>query len=362
MKFLNKYKNELQYLDSIRGLPIAIYGAGRTAIPIYEYLKKDGHNVICFIDGDKSKHGQKLLNIPIVSKSNVINEIKYIITAPRGIGIKALGLNNIVDIPIMTFDKYYLIRNLKNLKEIYIHEMKDKASKKTLKNIILAILKTNDKYYAKINVPEQYFCVKNFMQFENEYLVDVGAFTGDSIERFIWLNPNFKKIVAFEPSESNLKALKIRKKRLNKEWALKKDQIEICSSAVGEKTGKINIDSLNTRANFYVNNFGEGEKEKVLQIESIDDYFSSNDNVGFIKADIEGHEISMLNGAQKIIKKQLPKLAICTYHNISDLCDIINLLNNITKNRYSYALRHHSNSFSETVLYCWAKLKNKGNE
>lgn len=36
--------------------------------------------------------------------------------------------------------------------------------------------------------------------------------------------------------------------------------------------------------------------------------------VDFIKADIEGAERYMLEGAQRILKEYAPRLAICTYH------------------------------------------------
>ena len=36
--------------------------------------------------------------------------------------------------------------------------------------------------------------------------------------------------------------------------------------------------------------------------------------VDFIKADIEGYERHMLEGAKETLKKFAPKLAICTYH------------------------------------------------
>lgn len=44
--------------------------------------------------------------------------------------------------------------------------------------------------------------------------------------------------------------------------------------------------------------------------------------VDFIKMDIEGGEKKALLGAQNLIKKYMPKLAVCTYHHRSDYQDI----------------------------------------
>ena len=53
-----------------------------------------------------------------------------------------------------------------------------------------------------------------------------------------------------------------------------------------------------------------------IECTTLDDWVSENDiqHIDFIKADIEGAERDMLNGARKTIKRDHPRLAICTYH------------------------------------------------
>jgi hypothetical protein len=50
---------------------------------------------------------------------------------------------------------------------------------------------------------------------------------------------------------------------------------------------------------------------------SLDDYFG-NARIDFIKADIEGAEIQLIEGAKEILARENPKLALCTYHNKDD--------------------------------------------
>jgi len=76
------------------------------------------------------------------------------------------------------------------------------------------------------------------------------------------------------------------------------------------------------------------KKEKAERIEKIkqttlDDFVRENHikRIDFIKADIEGAERFMLLGAEKVIKKFKPKIAICTYH----LPDDPEILENILK-------------------------------
>lgn len=59
----------------------------------------------------------------------------------------------------------------------------------------------------------------------------------------------------------------------------------------------------------------EWEKQSIL-CTSLDDFVAENRlaKVDFIKADIEGAERELLQGAQKTLAELSPKLAICTYH------------------------------------------------
>lgn len=72
----------------------------------------------------------------------------------------------------------------------------------------------------------------------------------------------------------------------------------------------------------------------------------------FLKADIEGFEYNMLQGAQNGIMKNKPLLAICIYHNEMDLFGIQLLIHQLVP-EYKFAVRHHSSTWSETVLYAY---------
>ncbi len=62
------------------------------------------------------------------------------------------------------------------------------------------------------------------------------------------------------------------------------------------------------------------EQIPLVSTTSIDDFASDYlSKVDFIKADIEGAERLMLDGAQEVLKEYAPKLAICYYHKLDDL-------------------------------------------
>jgi len=66
--------------------------------------------------------------------------------------------------------------------------------------------------------------------------------------------------------------------------------------------------------------------------------------------DIEGSELNALKGAEKVIKKYKPKLAICVYHDIDHFVSIPKYLNEIVP-EYKFYLEHHTIHLGETVLY-----------
>ncbi|MGI8525058.1 MAG: FkbM family methyltransferase [Pseudolabrys sp.] len=83
------------------------------------------------------------------------------------------------------------------------------------------------------------------------------------------------------------------------------------------------------------------------------DHYLEGERVTFLKADVEGMEMALLKGAETMIRRDRPKLAICVYHYPSDLPDIANRLAAWVP-EYKFALRHHSPQQMETVLYCSA--------
>ena len=84
---------------------------------------------------------------------------------------------------------------------------------------------------------------------------------------------------------------------------------------------------------------------------ALDDYFKDK-SVTFIKADIESYELDMLIGAEKIIRRDRPKLAIAIYHNASDMYQILLWLHSLGMG-YKFAVRHHTPDLYDTILYAY---------
>ena len=93
--------------------------------------------------------------------------------------------------------------------------------------------------------------------------------------------------------------------------------------------------------------FGEGGE--TVPVTSLDEALAGQ-RVTFIKMDIEGSELEALKGAEKTIREQKPKLAICVYHKPEDIWEIPELMLEFNED-YRFYMRHYSLASFDTVLY-----------
>lgn len=115
---------------------------------------------------------------------------------------------------------------------------------------------------------------------------------------------------------------------LNKHSELNGDNIKIVPNAVSDVSGEceLRICDYTVGGNSLVM---ENGYTNVLPINAvtIDDFVKDNNiKVDFIKADIEGSERMMLEGAKNTLKEQSPKLSICTYHYKDDPAVLKNII------------------------------------
>ena len=95
---------------------------------------------------------------------------------------------------------------------------------------------------------------------------------------------------------------------------------------------------------------GENGKNVIkIQTASIDDVVGE-DEVSFIKLDVEGAELKALQGAERTIRKYRPRLAISIYHKPEDILEIPEYILSLHDD-YKLYIRHYQMSPCETILY-----------
>lgn len=179
-----------------------------------------------------------------------------------------------------------------------------------------------------------------FRASKKEIIVDAGSFDGATDVEFVEWAGNDCKIYAFEPIKENQEKIIACIKKNNMS-----QNVILVPSATGD-TNKEVFFNTNGDSSHVVNQFSE-DFVRVHQVQ-IDD--AVEDDITFIKMDIEGAELSALKGAKKTIQKCKPKLAICIYHNIKDLYEIPNYILSLNP-EYKFVIRHYTSFLWETVLY-----------
>lgn len=148
-------------------------------------------------------------------------------------------------------------------------------------------------------------------------------------------------VFAFEPLPQNVALLK--------NTVDNYPNVEIVESAVSDLTGNVEF-SLGWSTASHISSIGRetptGGRGDSITVKSItlDEFVAKNKitHVDFIKSDIEGAERNMLLGAQDVLRRFAPKLALCTYHFKDDIKVMTDL---ILKANPEYK-----------VLYRWRKL------
>ncbi len=116
------------------------------------------------------------------------------------------------------------------------------------------------------------------------------------------------------------------------------------------KFGELNQHIISTRL-VEANETSVENGEEVIDIYALDEV-CKGENIRFIKADVEGYEMDMLRGAERIIKEYKPCLAISLYHKLTGYYEIPLYIKSLVP-EYKMKVRHHSTDFTETVLYCY---------
>lgn len=95
------------------------------------------------------------------------------------------------------------------------------------------------------------------------------------------------------------------------------------------------------------------ESSRKIQQRSLDSLFSDKDDpVTYIKADIEGFELSMLKGANQIISNHKPKIAVTTYHGLNDVDSIERHLLDLRPD-YNFFRKGLTSTGKPVMLHAW---------
>lgn len=179
---------------------------------------------------------------------------------------------------------------------------------------------------------------------DHEVIVHAGVFDGVDIGRALKKNPTVE-IHGFEPNKE-MYEIAVEKYKDN-------PNVLLYPLALSDKEEEISFDDNGSSSAMIEGDLKKDlvDEEAVAKVktQSIDNMFQ-NKKVSLITLDVEGMEPNVLHGAEKVIKRDMPKMAVCVYHDLEHyvlLAEEIKKLNG----KYRLFFRQHSPLAIESVLY-----------
>ena len=218
----------------------------------------------------------------------------------------------------------------------------DRTSKNQFSNIINFRVSYDLDYMRGFVAKEDQQYFEDFLNLnsEGEVFVDVGAFDGYTTEEFIKRVPKYKKVFLFEPEEKNIETAKERLKNFQ--------NIEFYQLGLSDTKETLRFDVSGSSSKI------SEDGELVIEVDKLDNII--DEEVTFIKMDIEGAEPKAIDGAKSIILKHHPKLAISVYHQKDDFWKIPEQVLAI-RDDYDLYLRHYTEGVSETIMFFIPRMK-----
>lgn len=343
-------------LEKIRenGLPTVIYGAGELSARVCDYLEInsvpfEGYAVDkAYLPAGRSKGGKPVFALEDYldsNRCNIIIGVMYFSEEKEAAMKSHPNAENVFTVDFSgrfplgayedcRFTDEYLKENAASLNELKSW-LSDSKSAEELELFIEQ--RKNGNFRKPLSPEPQYFEKEIISLSENEVFVDCGAYDGDTVKQFaaqISGKP-YKKIFAFEADPANVEKMRISTEDMDNMVVIPKgvysESTTLCFSNDGKMSSRISDDGIR------------------LEVTAIDDVVG-DENVTFIKMDIEGSELKALMGAEKTIRRSKPKLAICVYHRKEDIFTIPQYIKSLDPSYKLYFRNYHTQSI-EAVIY-----------
>ena len=332
--------------------PLVLYGMGLGAEKIISELEQRGMRADDIFASDEFVRGHSFKGYKVLRYSEVCEKYKdfnVVLCFASHIDevidrIAEIDGEHTVfapDVPVAgggLFTREYIAENEEKFERAY-SLLADEESKRVYKDIL------NFKVSGKIKYLLSSFCDKSKVYSdilnlnENEEIIDLGAYDGDTIREFTAATGGkYKHITAIEPDKKSYKKL------LKNTDGMK--NISTLNMGVWNKRDTLIFDAEAGRNSKLS---AEGVSVEVTDIDSL------NIAPTFIKMDIEGSEMKALEGTEKTIKKYLPKLYICAYHRNEDLFALPLKIKELSE-KYKIYFRHSKYIPAwESNFYCVAE-------
>ncbi len=317
--------------------PIVLYGMGDGADKILDEMGRRSIAAAGVFASDEFCRGQKFRGFSVTTYAQKAEEFDdFIVLVAFGTQIPSVleRIQRIAterelyapDVPVIgegIFDKAYFEKHEAEITSAY-KMLADEWSRRVFEHMINYKISGKPDYLfgCESDAREAFQDILNLS--DEETYVDVGAYTGDTMQELIEYTGGYRKIFAVEPDKKNFAKLI--------KYAQGMRDVYCFHAAAHEEAGTMCFAARGGR-NSAVGN-GETIRKETL------DVLLKGERVTYIKYDVEGEERSALLGTKRILREQKPKLLVSAYHRNADLFSIPLLVKEIQPD-YRVFLRHY---------------------
>lgn len=359
---------EVRYLKTIKerlqGKKVCIFPMGVGGKDMRDKLSSRGIHIDFFCDNNEAVwnddyHGTTCIPYPQLLEMNPEEVVVIIESSSWYDAIKAqLCQDGFHDCMRIYFEKIFAEEYIQECTdditgkiERVIGILDDERSREVYRRLTEFWTMTDipDDYFREICSENQYFDEEIIHLDEHEVFVDCGAYIGDSAMDFMReSHGKYRKMHLFELDPDIYKEL------LSNAAKMQRDSdgiIQCYPYGVSNKNQEITFISgeRNSSIDSSIAAANGKSKERSGKIRVLDDMLA-DEEVTFIKMDIEGAEHDALDGARKIITAQKPILAICIYHSPKDMLELPVFIKSLYP-EYRIYIRHYTEVMFETVCY-----------
>jgi FkbM family methyltransferase len=363
---------ERQEFDRLSGgRDLVLMGAGGLGRRTLAGLRRHGVEPLAFADNANSRHGTLIDGVAVMSPDAAVrafgSRAAFVVTiwganSPHRFAdsreqLRALGCDVICSFPPLywKYAEALLPFYLQDLPSRLLAERvdvrrafdlwEDEASRaEYLAQVRFRLCADFDGLSHPVGHP-QYFPDDLFTWSDQEWIVDGGAYDGDSVrmisERY---GERFGHILAVEPDPANFTKLQAAVAALS---PAARTRIDCRQNALGSARCTLHLDATGTAAS--ATSVAASAGTIAVAADTIDALVDEA-RATFIKLDIEGFELDALEGAARTIERHAPVLAVCVYHRQNHLWKIPLLLREWRRD-YAFFLRPHNEEGWDLVCY-----------
>lgn len=318
--------------------PILIYGTGNGADKILDELERLDISVSGVFASDGFVRNRTFRGFPVMGYTQAKENFGDFLTLISFGSQRQEVIENFikisketetysVDVPV--YGDNIFNRDFYNTHKTEIEQVKkllsDEKSKSVYENIINFKLTGDINFLLSCETPREE-AYKNILDLgDDEIYMDLGAFNGDTVLEFLGNVSSYREIYAAEPDTKNFTKLLNNTQHLGNTQCMNVCISDFCGEVTFSKHGGRN---------------GKTDKNgNIIKCVTVDSILGNND-VSYIKFDVEGLEKEAIDGAKETIKRCKPKMLVSCYHRSEDIFAIPLQILSI-RDDYKVFIRHN---------------------